>query len=263
MVAVALLAFAVSAQNGGGRTSARPFGIGEQLTFKGELSKIIRGLDFGDMTFTVLPNPGTDGFVIRSEAKSRGTLLALLRFSFIQKYDSVISDGAVLRVDRTVKYDQQKERIRESDAVFDYGNNRVTFTERNPKAPMNAPRVIASELPGDAHDVITGIYALRLLPLEVGKTFNVLVSDSGLVYSVPVKVTAREYQRTVLGRVMCFRLEPEVFGKGRFIEEEGRMTIWITDTPLRIPVKSRIDASVGRVDIKLKTYKPSSEQAAR
>lgn len=253
---------AVLAQNGASSPgkSTLPFGIGEQLAFKGELDKIIRGLDFGDMTFTVIPNPGTEGFIIRSEAKSRGTLLALLRFSFLQKYDSVVATST-LRADRTVKFDQQRQRVRESETVFDYENRRVTFTERNPKTPLNAPRVIASDLPGDTHDIITGIYALRTLPLEVGKSFDVTVSDSGLVYRIPVTVTAREYQRTVLGRVMCFRLEPKVFGKDRFIEDEGSMVIWVTDTPQRIPIRSRIETGLGKVDIKLKSYRPASATA--
>ena len=249
-----ILTAQVAAQGNGASAPSKPFGVGEKLTFKGELSKVISGFDFGDMSFSIEPNGTPEGFTIRSEAKSRGTLLALLRFSFLQKYDSIVESGT-LRADRTVKYDQQKERIRESDTVFDYVNGRVTFTERNPKTPLNAPRVIASELKGDAHDVITGIYALRTLPLAVGKTFDMTVSDSGLVYTIPVRVTAREMQRTIVGRVMCFRLEPEVFGKGRFIEDEGGMVIWITDTPARIPVRSQIKTSLGRVDIKLRTYR--------
>lgn len=244
----------VSAQSNGTASATKVFGVGEKLAYKGELSKVINGFDFGDISFSIEPNSAPQGFTIRSEAKSRGTLLALLRFSFLQKYESVVASDS-LRADRTIKYDQQKERVRESETVFDYESGRVTFTERNPKAPLNAPRVIASEIKGDTHDVITGIYALRTLPLEVGKSFEMTVSDSGLVYRIPVKVVAREYQKTIVGRVMCFRLEPEVFGRGRFIEDEGSMTIWITDTPARIPVRSRISTSIGRVDIKLKGYR--------
>lgn len=256
-----LLTAHVSGQGDGAAPPSRAFGVGERLTYKGELSKVINGFDFGDLSFSIEPNGTSEGFTIRSEAKSRGTLLAILRFSFLQKYESVVASGS-LRADRTVKYDQQKERIRESDTVFDYESGRVTFTERNPKTPLNAPRVIASAIKGDTHDVITGIYALRTLPLEVGKTFDMTVSDSGLVYTIPVKVTARELQRTIVGRVMCFRVEPEVFGKGRFIEDAGSMAIWITDTPSRIPVRSQIKTSLGKVDIKLKGYRaPDSKRA--
>lgn len=255
---------AVTAAQSNGKSDARtttPFGIGERLTYHGELSKIIQGIDLGDMTFVIAPNPQKAGFVIISEAKSRGSLLAILRFSFLQKYESFV-DTETLRADRTVKYDAQKERVRQSDTVFDYSNRTVTFTERNPKNPTGAPRTIASALVGDTHDIITGIYALRTLPLSVGASFEVPVSDSGLLYKIPVRVTAKEFQKTSIGRVLCFRVEPEVFGDNRFIEQKGQMVIWITDDARRIPVRSQIKTNVGRIDIKIKSFTPALRVAS-
>ena len=117
---------------------------------------------------------------------------------------------------------------------------------------MRPPRKIASEIKGEIHDMVSGIYALRLMPLAVGKVFVIMISDSGLVYRVPVRVTQREIQKTVLGKVMCFRVEPEVFGLGRLIEQEGSMIIWITDDARRIPVRSQIKSNVGKIEVKLK-----------
>jgi Protein of unknown function (DUF3108) len=154
---------------------------------------------------------------------------------------------------KTVKQDIQKDRVRDSEALFDYGDKRVTWTEVDPKDPMRPPRKIASEIEGTTHDLISGVYSLRMLPLAVGKTFNLKISDSGLVYSVPVKVTAREMQKTEIGRVMCFRVEPEVFGPGRLVESDGKMVIWITDDARRIPVRSQVNASVGKIEIKIKS----------
>src|SRR5690606_5827610 len=140
------------------------------------------------------------------------------------------------RVVKTVKHDVQKERIRDSEALFNYADKRVTYTESDPNAPLKAPRRIASDLEGTTHDLISGVYSLRMLPLAVGKTFDLRASDSGLVYTIQVRVTAREMQKTEIGRVMCFRVEPEVFGNGRMIENKGSMIIWITDDVRRIPV---------------------------
>jgi Protein of unknown function (DUF3108) len=90
------------------------------------------------------------------------------------------------------------------------------------------------------------------LPLVVGKTLVLNISDAGLVYQVPVRVTARENQKTILGKVPCFRVEPEVFGTGRMIEGEGNMTIWITDDNRRLPVRSVLNTSLGKVEVKLR-----------
>jgi hypothetical protein len=117
---------------------------------------------------------------------------------------------------------------------------------------MKPPRKIASTIQDQTHDIISGIYALRLLPLAVGKTFDFTVSDSGLVYDIPVKVTGREIQKSVLGKVWCFKVEPQVFGPGKLIEKEGSMIIWITDDARRIPVRSQINAPLGKIEVKLR-----------
>ena len=228
-----------------------PFEDGETLTYEGKVSKIIQGIAVADLTFTVDRGQDAD-FLIKAEAKSKGTLLKLFRFSFLQRLESTVDDSS-FRVTRTVKHDVQKDRVRDSEALFDYGDKRVTYTEVDPKDPMKPPRKIASEIEGTTHDLVSGVYTLRMLPLAVGKTFHLKVSDSGLVYDVPVKVTGREVQKTEIGRVMCFRVEPQVFGPGRLIESDGSMTIWITDDARRIPVRSKVNASVGKIEIKIQS----------
>lgn len=235
------------------RPSSRvmPFTVGETLTYEGKLSKIISGIAVADLVFTVKDAENSDDLLIEAEARSKGTLLKLFRFSFLQHISSTIDNDNFFAV-KTVKHDVQKDRVRDSEAAFDYTERRVTYTEVDPKEPARPPRRIASELDGATHDIISGIYMLRTLPLAVGKTFELAVSDSGLVYNIPVKVAARELQKTMLGKVWCFRVEPEVFGPNRFIEQEGYMTIWITDDARRIPVRSVVKSSVGKLDIRLR-----------
>jgi hypothetical protein len=91
------------------------------------------------------------------------------------------------------------------------------------------------------------------MPLTVGQTIQMTVSDSGLVYTVPVTVAARELQKTIFGKVWCFRIEPDIFGPGRLIERKGSMKIWLTDNDRRLPVRSQINTEYGRVEVKLKT----------
>lgn len=234
-----------------------PFDDGETLTYEGKVSKVIQGIAVADLTFTVDRVEGND-FLIKAEAKSKGTLLRLFRFSFLQRFESTIDDSD-FRVVRTVKHDVQKDRVRDSEAHFDYGDRRVIWTESDPKEPMKPPRTIASEIEGSTHDLISGVYSLRMLPLAVGKTFNLKVSDSGLVYDVPVRVTGREMQKTEIGRVMCFRVEPDVFGTGRLIEGKGSMVIWITDDSRRIPVRSQVNAPIGKIEIKIQSISSSKD----
>lgn len=225
--------------------------VGEVLTYEGKVSKIIQGIAVADLTFTFGNASNSEDYLIKTEAKSKGSLLKLFRYSFLQQYESTV-DNENFRILKTVKHDEQKERVRDSEAVFDYEGKQVTFVETNPKEQMRAPRKIASEIKDEIHDMVSGIYALRLMPLAVGKVFELTVSDSGLVYKVPIRVTARERQKTIFGKVMCFRIEPEVFGNNRLIEQEGSMIIWITDDTRRMPVRSQINTDKFKIEVKLK-----------
>jgi hypothetical protein len=252
---IAISSIAVFTQtNGKAGSKATPFVDGETLTYEGKISKIIRGIAVADLTFTLQKDPNGEDYLVKAEARSKGSLLKLFRFSFLQEVQSSI-DSEDFRATRTVKHDVQKERVRNSEAVFDYSERRVTFTETDPNEPMRAPRRIASEIDDVSHDLISGFYSLRLIPLSVGKSFRMSISDSGLVYDIPVRVTARELQRSILGKQWCFRIEPQIFGPNRLIEREGDMTIWITDDARRVPVRSVINSQYGKIDVKLKSAK--------
>lgn len=231
---------------------ASPYKIGESLTYEGKFSKsILRGIEVADLNFTVTQAPEGDDFLIKSEAKSKGTLSRLFNFKFYQRLESFI-DNDELRVFKSIRRDEQGDRIREGESLFDYENKKVTYYEIDPNDPARPPRRVAASLETDAQDLVSGVYMLRALPLAVGKTFEITVSDSGMVYTIPVKVTAREKQKTILGKVWCFRVEPEVFGEDRPIEQEGSMIIWITDDARRLPVRAQVNSSIGKVEVKLK-----------
>ena len=89
-------------------------------------------------------------------------------------------------------------------------------------------------------------------PLKIGETIEIRVSDSGVVYRIPIKITAREQLKTVLGKVWTLRLEPEIFGDKGVLPDEGKMILWFTDDARRLPVRSQIQSPVGRIEIKLK-----------
>jgi len=225
---------------------------GETLKFEGKGSKYKLSMTVADLTFTVAASPNSNDLVIRSEAVSKGSLLKLFRYSFLQQYGSTV-DIDSFRILKTTKHDVQKERVRDSEAIFDYKQKRVSFTETDPKDAMRPPRRIASEIGDQLYDMISAIYGVRMLPLAVGKKFELSVSDSGLVYKVPYSITARERQNTPFGKVWCFRVEPDIFGKDRLIERDGKMVIWMTDDARHTPVRAQIKTEWGKFDIKLKS----------
>jgi hypothetical protein len=226
-----------------------PFSMGEKLTYEGKISKFV-SITIGDLSFEVADAAG-DKLQFKADARSRGTMLKLFRYSFSQQIDT-LADAHDLHAINDRKHDEQKQRIRDSVTTFDYDRKMVTWVETNPNEPTRPARTIASDLDGPTHNIISGIYFLRTLPYSLGYRTIINVSDSGLVYKIPVRVVAREMQKTVLGKLWCWRVEPELFGPHRFFEQKGKMEIWITDDARKIPVRARVNAEVGKVDIKLK-----------
>lgn len=230
-----------------------PYKVGEVLTYEGKFSKIIPLGSVAELTFTVNKAPDNKNYLVKADAVSKGTLIKIARFSFVQNIESTV-DSENYTVLKTIKRDQQKERVRESEAIFNYSDKKVTYVETDPKDTARPPRRIASDIENETYDLVSGVYALRGLPLAVGKNFVLNISDSGLIYQIPVRVTARETQNTILGKVACFRVEPQVFGKGRMIENDGSMVIWITDDNRRVPVRSQLNTNLGKIEVRLKKF---------
>lgn len=259
---VAVFLATVSAQTGAGpidtpgasaRSFSNPYTAGETLEYEGKYKKF--GFSFGiaEMTFKVRMNEADGSYHVLSEARSKGTLAKLFNFSFYQKIESTV-DSQTLQVTRSVKRDEQRDRIRDSEADFDYLLKRVTWTETDPNDPVKPPKRVASTITAETQDLVTGVFVLRGKDLAVGKKLMFKITDSGLVYDVPVKVTGREKEKTLFGKIDCWKVEPEIFGDGRVIEQKGSLTIWLTADERRIPVRAKLKTELGRVDIKLEKY---------
>ncbi len=227
--------------------------IGEKLVYEAKLNKVLHGMSISEITFVASAAPDGRHMMINSEAVSKGTLTKLFRFSFQLQYESTV-DGDLFRIEHTKKHDVQRERVRDSEAVYDYAAKRVTCIEVDPKSPSATPRKMASVIESPMNDYASSIYAARLMPLEIGQDLVIQMSDLGFVYKVPVTVRAREMQKTAIGNVMCLRVEPDIFGKGKLFEREGKMSLWMTDDARRIPVRAVVETEYGKVDIKLKSY---------
>lgn len=49
------------------------------------------------------------------------------------------------------------------------------------------------------------------------------------------------------------RVEPQIFGPGRLIEQNGKMVIWFVDDARKVPVRSELKTPYGKFTIKLKS----------
>ncbi len=259
--AALILAFAVNAAWGQQTPqTVVPFARGEELIYQAEFNKgLLRGIDVAEFRFKagaegVLTRgaSGDDPVILRlvGDVASKGLFPRIAGFRFHEHVESAVDPGpfAVLR---TSKLEEQGKRVRTSEAVFDHEARKVTWTERDPNQSQ-PPRISALEFSEPIQDILTVIYFLRTQKLEVGKSFDVPLSDAGRVYRFSVAVVERKQLKTVLGKVNAVRVDPALFGENGLVRSRGSLSIWITDDSRRLPVKAQLKVDLGTFDIKLK-----------
>jgi hypothetical protein len=261
--AVAMLVFALAVHTAVGQQvqpAKVPFANGEELVYQAEFNKgLLRGVDVAEFHFKAtterVPTRSlaeNDPIILRlvGDVTSKGLFPRIAGFRFHEHVESAV-DPDPFTVLRTSKLEEQGKRVRASEAVFDHAALTVTWTERDPNQAQ-PPRINSLQFSEPIQDILTMIYFLRTQKLEVGKSFDVPLSDSGKVFRFAVSVVERKQIKTVLGRVSAVRIEPALFGENGLVRGRGSLSIWITEDSRRLPVKAQLKVDLGTFDITLK-----------
>jgi hypothetical protein len=249
------------------RVTRRPFEPSEELFYEAEFSRaLLRKLDVADLRFSASRTPLTGQTLNtsnQSEAKpyaltfsadvaSKGFFTRLFNLKFRERVESTV-EPLSFNVQKTTILDEQGKRVRTTETTFDQARGKVFWTQRDPNNPGREPRSMSIDFSGQLQDVVSAIYFIRTQSLEVGKSFEVFVSEGGRVYRVPVQVVEKKRMKTILGRVNVIRVDPALFGPDNLInDEKGEFSIWLTDDSRHVPVAGRIKSDYGTFDIRLK-----------
>jgi hypothetical protein len=249
----------------------RAFETTEELIYEAELSRgILRRLDVAEFRLKAQrSNTGKkdahaktpEALVLSCDIASKGFFPKLFGLRFRETLESTI-DPVSFAVQTSKRTDEHGKRMRSSEAVFDQARGKVSWTEVDPNDPKRPPRVVNSEFTGSVHDILSAIYFMRTQPLTLGKSFDLPISDSGLVYKVPVRVLEKKRLRTAIGRVDALLIEADLFGAKGMLDGSGKFFMWFTDDARRIPVSVKIKSEYGTFDIKLKkfTHNPTGQE---
>jgi hypothetical protein len=245
---------------------AHPFESGEELIYVAEFSRaLLKKVDVADFRFTAIKQPGLRKIVeagfgqdtggaayslkFTGDISSKGFFSKLFNLRFREQIESIV-EPAPFSVKKTKRVDEQGKRARISETTYSNGN--LFWIERDPNNPSRPPRSAETAFAGQVQDVLSAIYFLRTQPLEIGKTIEVTISDSGRVYQVPVRAVEKKRMKTILGRIEVLRVDAEVYGPNRIIDGEGQFSIWFTTDMKRIPVSARVKTEYGTFDITLR-----------
>ncbi len=270
MIAWLLTATAKHASAQEPATNAFPFSLGEALVYQAEFKRgSLRGIDVAEFRFRAdskhtnakngsAGDPATISLV--GDVISKGFFVRVAGFHFHQHVESMVDPKPFVAL-RTSKLYEQGKRARLSEAVFDHQARKVTWSERDPNQ-SGAPTITTLDFSEPIQDVLTVIYFMRTQRLEVGKSFDIPLTDSGRVFRMSIAVLERKRIDTVLGRVNALRVEPAMFGVTNLSRSRGQLSIWITDDSRHLPVKAQLKVDIGTFDIKLKRLGfPETRQA--
>src|SRR2546423_1965149 len=254
LVAIVVLATALSLPQA--QQSSRtplPFERGEELVYQAEFTRgLLRSVDVAELHFKSttehIARGAEDAVVLHltGDVVSRGLFPRIAGFKFHQHVDSTaeVEPFTALHTD---KIEEQGKRKRVLEAVFDHPKHKVLWYERSPN-----PQGGAFDFTEPIQDVLTVIYYLRTQKLEVGKSFEVPVTDAGRVFRMSVVAKEEKEIDTVLGKVKAMRVEPALFGDASLVRARGQLSIWITEDDRHLPVRSQLKVDLGTFDIKLK-----------
>jgi hypothetical protein len=120
----------------------------------------------------------------------------------------------------------------------------ILFDQANRRALIDGKRECTVE--EHVQDILSSLYYVRTVPLEVGKSVYVPNHDNGKNYPLEVRVEARERVTVDAGTFDCLILEPVLMGEAVF-KQDGRVRVWVTDDVVRMPVLLKSKVFVGAI----------------
>lgn len=103
-------------------------------------------------------------------------------------------------------------------------------------------------------DALSVLYYIRTQPLKIGQSVFVDNFTSGKNYPLEVRVHRREKIKTKAGEFECLVIEPLMKSSGVF-KHEGKLTVWVTDDRMRMPVLMKTKVIVGSITAELTDYR--------
>jgi hypothetical protein len=223
-----------------------PFQEGEDLLFQ-----VRWGVVTGGYATLSVPSidmvDGKSAYHILSEARSTGMVDTFYRVrdkneAWLDtvnprslRYSKAIREGKY-SVNEVVELDQAAGKFHETEIRHDKNDAREDKQ---------------GTIPANVLDVLSSLYYVRSLPLEVGKSFTVDVHSGDKTFPLLVKVNKLEKVRVKAGKFLCYRVEPMLRERGIFISKGKKLEVWLTADDRHMPVLMRSEIFIGHVSAEL------------
>ena len=138
------------------------------------------------------------------------------------------------------------------DEVVDLDQTARTFHRTEIRHDKNDAREEKQgTIPSNVLDILSSLYYVRSLPLEVGKSFTIDVHSGEKTWPLVVNVKKLEKVKVKAGKFLCYRVEPLLREPGIFISKGKKLEVWLTADERHMPVLMRSEIFIGHVSAEL------------
>jgi hypothetical protein len=189
---------------------------------------------------------GRAAYHLVSEARSGGVVTAFYRVE--DHNEAWLDRGSMSSVRYEKRIKEGKYHIEES-TLIDQPAHR--YHMRSYRIDKNLYEQKDGDIPQNVLDVLSSLYYVRLMPLEVGKSYTMDVLSGDKVYPLVVRVEKREIIKVPAGKFDTFCVEPLLRAPGIFVAKGKKLEVWLTADEHRIPVRMRSEVFIGHVSAEL------------
>jgi len=200
------------------------------------------------------PAPDEQLWRLRATAVSKGMFIALIGFDASYRFETLVDMRDFSARANLKEMKEGKKHVIQS-TLFDRAEQQVKYLTTDLSKPDAPPR--AKPLPREEGmlSLLSAIYFMRLQKLKEGQMLTFPVSADEANYQFEIIVGKRQSLKTDCGKVKTVKLEPRLFGPGRFFKIQGEMTMWVSDDNKRTPLQLVARTSKGTITAKLLNFK--------
>jgi hypothetical protein len=136
--------------------------------------------------------------------------------------------------------------------IFDITNQQVKYLTTDLVNKQASPRTKELPYQEGMMSLLSAIYFIRFQKYKEGQLIQFPVSSEEKNYVFEILVGKREAVKTECGKRMAIKLEPKLFGPGKYFSRAtGQMFIWMSDDKQHFPLKLQAKTNKGTINAKL------------
>ena len=178
---------------------------------------------------------------IKAEARSIGLLRLVKRIDYL--YESCMDPESGLPDKFTISLTDNRNYLF-NELVFDRNSRRDSAIIMS---YLSGRHVV----PWNIHDMLTGFYHFREYyfsdPETFGKDAVITMFFVDELYEQRIRYAGKESIDTEFGETICYKFNPVTI-IGNFFKTDEDMSIWFTEDADHIPVKFKLDLTIGSID---------------